>query len=674
MKVRRMMGVVVVGCALLVGYGSMRAQQPKTEGPAPAMPKPAAAASSKGGVAVVIPMANADGKHELTAADLEAYLDGMMPSQLNREDIAGATIAVVKDGKVLFAKGYGFADVEKRKPVVADTTLFRPGSISKLFTWTSVMQLVEQGKLDLDKDVNEYIDFKIQPGFDKPITLRNVMTHTPGFEESIKDLFVGNAQEMIPLEQYIKAHHPDRIYPPGTTPAYSNYATTLAGYIVQRVSGKPFEQYVQDNIYTPLGMKHTTFVQPLPADMQPNMSSGYTRASQKAKDFEFVQGFPAGSVSTTATDMCNFMIAHLQDGKFNDTQILKPETAKLMHSAQIGPDPRLNKMALGFYEETHNGHRIIGHGGDTVYFHSELHLIQDANVGFFVSYNSGGKGEISPRTILFDGFLDRYFPYEAPAGETISAEQKKQDAAAVAGSYISSRRAESSFFKVLSAFGQSKVYANPDGTISVDSFKDPNGQPKKYEEISSLLYRQVHGQDHVAFSKNAAGQMEFAIDWPFFNWKRASTTDSRNFNLFVLVSAIVVISLALILWPVGAWVRWHYGKKLELAPQQKRQRRMIRLACVLNLVFLLSLVMLISSLKGPADMTDAINSKVVLIQCLGWLAALGTLAAILSALKSWEEKDTWFWARVGNLAVALSCLGLFWFAIHWNLMNFRLNF
>ncbi|HMI51723.1 MAG TPA: serine hydrolase domain-containing protein [Candidatus Saccharimonadales bacterium] len=671
MRVRKMLGVTGIGCALLVGYGSIRAQQPKTEGPVPALPKPAANAK---GAAVVVPMANPEGTHELTAVDLEAYLDGMMPAQLAREDVAGATIAVVKDGHVLFAKGYGFADVENRKPVVADTTLFRPGSISKLFTWTSVMQLVEQGKLDLDKDINEYLDFKIPPAFDKPITLRNVMTHTPGFEESIKDLFVGNAQQMVPLEKYMKAHMPDRIYPPGTTPAYSNYATSIAGYIVQRVSGKPFEQYVHDNIYAPLGMNHTTFVQPLPADMQPNMSNGYSRASQKAQSFEFVQGFPAGSVATTATDMCKFMMAHLQDGQFNGAQILKPETAKLMHSAQIGPDPRLNKMALGFYEETQNGHRIIGHGGDTVYFHSDLHLILDADVGFFVSYNSAGRGEVSPRTLLFDGFLDRYFPYSVPPGETLSAEQKKQDAAAVAGLYISSRRPESSFMKVLSMAGQSKVYPNADGTISVDSFKDPNGQPKKYEEIGSLLYRQVHGQSHIAFSKNAEGRMEFAIDWPFFNWKRASMTDSRNFNLFVLISALVVIVLVLILWPVGAWARWHYGKKLELTPQHKRQRRVIRLACVLNLVFLLSLVLLISSLKGPADITDSINTKVILLQCLGWMAALGTLAAILSALKSWEEKTTWFWARLGNLAVALSCLGLFWFAIHWNLMNFRLNF
>src|SRR5579864_4563928 len=343
--------------------------------------------------------------HDLTVDDVNAFLDGLVPAHLQKEDIAGAVIAIVKDGKVLFAKGYGFADVEKRKPVSPSDTLFRPGSISKLFTWTSVMQLVEQGKLDLDRDVNDYLDFKIPPAYGKPITLRNIMTHTPGFEETAKELFVPAAADMRPLNEYLKEHTPTRIFPPGNIPAYSNYATATAGYIVQRVSGKPFEQYVQENIFGPLGMHHTTFVQPLPADLQPLMSNGYVVASQPAKSFEFVQAFPAGSVSTSGLDMCNFMIAHLQNGQFGNVQILKTETAKLMHARQWGYDPRLDAMALGFYEESKNGHRIIGHGGDTEYFHSNLHLILDQNVGFFISVNSLGKAD--GYVDIFQKFMDR---------------------------------------------------------------------------------------------------------------------------------------------------------------------------------------------------------------------------------------------------------------------------
>src|SRR6266850_2493362 len=196
---------------------------------------------------------------ELAAADLEIFLDGLMPLQLEHADIAGAVVAIVKHGKLLFAKGYGYCDYEKKVPVSPENTLFRPGSISKLFTWTSVMQLVEQGKLDLDRDVNSYIDFKVPATFGKPITLRNVMTHTPGLEETGKELFVSDAAHVRPLGEYLRDHLPARIFPPGTTPAYSNYATALAGYIVQRISGKPFEQYVSENIYGPLSMPHTTF-------------------------------------------------------------------------------------------------------------------------------------------------------------------------------------------------------------------------------------------------------------------------------------------------------------------------------------------------------------------------------------------------------------------------------
>ena len=145
--------------------------------------------------------------HELTVADVHAFLDGFVPMQLERENIAGAAVLVVKDGAIFFAKGYGYSDVEKKTPVTVDATLFRPGSISKLFTWTAVMQLVEQGKLDLDRDINEYLDFKIPAKFGKPITLRNIMTHTPGFEEQVKDLINEEGAPIATLKQHLDGAH-----------------------------------------------------------------------------------------------------------------------------------------------------------------------------------------------------------------------------------------------------------------------------------------------------------------------------------------------------------------------------------------------------------------------------------------------------------------------------------
>jgi len=608
---------------------------------------------------------------ELTAPDLEAFLDGLMPAQLERENIAGAVIAVVKDGKLLFAKGYGYADMEKRRPVTADATLFRPGSISKLFTWTSVMQLVEQGKLGLDKDVNGYIDFQVPPAYGKPVTLRDIMTHTAGFEETARDLFVADAKHLSPLDQYLKQHLPHRIFTPFTVPAYSNYATTLAGYIVQRVSGKPFEQYVAANIFAPLEMKRTTFVQPLSDELQPLMSLGYRKASDKAKPFEFVEAYPAGSVSTTARDMANFMIAHLQDGKFGETHILRPETAKLMHSRTFGADDRLNGMALGFYEESRNGQRIIGHGGDTELFHSDLHLILDQNVGLFVSYNSAGRGEVSGRGILFDKFLDRYFPHNPPAPAKI--ENAKADAAAIAGLYKSSRRFESSFLKLLTLLGQMKVIPNADGTISLDPLKGPNGELLKFEEVQPFLYREVHGRDEVAFKKDADGNWQFQVEIPVFIFQRVGAFENKYFNFSVLIFGLSVIILTVLLWPVGALLRKHYAHPLELTPAERRQRLLVRLVCILFLCLFIGWVSILSATNDIAAI-NALPPWVIVFGLVGLLCFLGTILVLWSALRSWRTANKWIWAKLHDFALALACVGLVWFLISWKLMNFNVHF
>jgi CubicO group peptidase (beta-lactamase class C family) len=225
----------------------------------------------------------------LTRQDFETFLDALIPSQLQNRNIAGAVVSVVKDGQVLFQKGYGYADFEAKKPVLADQTLFRPGSISKLFTATAVMQLVEQGKLDLDRDVNDYLDFTIPKAYPEPVTLRQLLTHTAGFEDTLKNLFVGKESDMKPLRTYLVNQMPQRIFPPGKVVSYSNYGFTLAGYIVERVSGEKSERYIDNHILQLLRMTNSTFDQPLPPQLAAKMSKGYLTASKKPRDFEFVQ-------------------------------------------------------------------------------------------------------------------------------------------------------------------------------------------------------------------------------------------------------------------------------------------------------------------------------------------------------------------------------------------------
>jgi len=606
----------------------------------------------------------------MTAADVGAFLDGLIPVQLQRDDIAGAVVAVVKDGQVLFAKGYGYADVSAKKPVSPDGTLFRPGSISKLFTWTSVMQLVEEGKLDLDRDVNDYLDFRVPPAFGRPITLRNIMTHTSGFEETGKDLFVPEAKDLTPLRNYLVAHMPRRIFLPGVTPAYSNYATALAGYVVQRASGQPFEQYVAAHIFQPLDMQRITFVQPLPGPLQPLMSSGYDLASQGAKKFEFVEAFPAGSVATTATDITHFIIAHLQDGQYGEARILRPETARQMHSRQFAADPRLNGMCLGFYEESRNGHRIIGHGGDTQYFHSDLHLVLDSNLGFFISQNSAGKGDVSLRGAVWQKFMDRYFPYSPPAASQVA--NAAQDARAVSGHYLSSRRFETNLLAVSSLLGQVKVYTNSDGTVSADALKDLNGQAKRFREISPLEYRDVEGQSRLAFHRDAAGRLEASIDYPFMVFQRAPLAKHKIVNLVVIGFSVAVLALTLLLWPVAALVRRHYGRKLDLTPAARRLRLTVRLVCLLDIGFLLAWVGLAAGLNDPGAVNDRLDPWIHLIQIVGVLGVVGTLAPLYNAFRGGRQR--WWWTKVHDAAIVLACVGFLWFVLNWHLLNFNLNF
>jgi beta-lactamase family protein len=448
-----------------------------------------------------------------------------------------------------------------------------------------------------------------------------------------------------------------------------------------------------------LGMSHTTFDQPLPPALKPLMSNGYALASKGAKPFEIVQAWPAGSVSTSATDITRFMIAHLQNGEFNSARILRAETAQLMHARQFASNPAMNGMALGFYEETRNGHRIIGHGGDTVYFHSDLHLILDAGVGFFVSYNSAGKGDISNRTALFEQFLDRYFPYHAPPAT--SPASAVEDAKAVSGLYIVSRRLQGNILEASGMFGEVRLSGTPDGKIMVDAFKDFSGKPKKFTEIAPLVYREVDGQDKLAFKHDENGGLQLAIDYPFMVFQRVGGLQSKAWNYFVLGASLGIMVLALILWPVNGLLRRHYGKKLDLNPRDRRLRISTRVVCVINVLFVLLLAVVLSSGEGAAAL-NGIDGRLHALQVLGLIGVIGALIVVYNAVQTWRRKTAPVMisavaagsaatassslsssaaperrqrsSRTFETLIALACLGFTWFVLYWNVLNFRLHY
>jgi len=444
---------------------------------------------------------------------------------------------------------------------------------------------------------------------------------------------------------------------------------------VQRVSGEQFDDYVEAHVLKPLEMTHATFRQPLPDALKPLMSNGYHLASEGGKSFEFVQVAPAGSLSASAESMTHFMIAHLQNGRYGSVQILKPETAVQMHQRQQGWPAAMDAMALGFYEESRNGQRIIGHGGDTQWFHSDLHLLLDSNVGFFVSYNSAGKDETSPRGVLFDKFMDRYFPVPAPNEPVLST--AAQDARSVAGLYKISRRFDTNILAITTLLGEAKVVADPkDNTIYIDEFfKDPNGQPKHFREVSPMLFRAVNGTEKLNFVKDANGRWLLYLDYPFMLFQELDATlDHKIFNYVVIGFSICMIALTLLLWPIAAILRKHYAKPLTLSEPARRARTLVHVVCFVVVAYLIGLAVLLNSLEKPGGLGSAGDLKIHLLQIIGLLTGVGALIAIYAAAKSWGDPEQWGWYKIWNVLLAAGCVGFFWFIYHWHLLNFNLNY
>jgi CubicO group peptidase (beta-lactamase class C family) len=608
----------------------------------------------------------------LTAADLDAFLDGVIPLQLQKADIAGAVVTVVKDGHVLFARGYGYADAARRTPVSVDSTLFRIGSVSKTFTWTAVMQLVEQGKIDLNRDVNAYLDFKVPATFGKPVTMNNLMSHSAGFEEALEDLMVPGTDKLQPMTQWLPNHMPRQIYPPGTTPAYSNYGATLAGYIVERVSGEPFETYIQQHILTPLHLAQTSFAQPLPPALAPLLSKGYRVASQAAKPFEAVQTAPAGSVSASAENMSRYMIGYLEDATAGSGQLMKPETKHLMFSRIATWAPGMNGMAHGLYEESRNGHYIIGHGGDTQWFHSDMHLMPDDHLGFFVSYNSAGNGKLEPRGALWRAFLDRYFPYVPPAVATTPT--NLEHARALAGTYHSSRQGKTTLASSVWMLSQGDVHVNRDSTLS-STATDEAGNPKRYREVAPWLFREEHGQDQLAFPVNYAGERIMVAEDPIEVGLPTSWSKSKNVNLILLGISLTIFVLTLLAWPVNAILRRHYGHRLTLSAPYRRRRWLVRLACFLALLFVVLWLQFLGGVQGDiARFNSGIHGTIRLLQLVALLGALGIIVAIVQAVRSWPERAVWRWTAVWNTLVALAFVCYVGFLFNWHLLTTTLRY
>lgn len=591
---------------------------------------------------------------DLDAADLGAFLDGYLPVEMDRADIAGVGIAVVKDGKVLLARGYGHADRERGIKVDPAATLFRIGSVSKLFTWMAVMRLAEQGKLDLDADIQQYLDFPLRAG--PPITLRLLMTHRAGFEETIAAMWAQTG-ESLALRDYLVTNQPARIFAPGAVPAYSNYGATLAGYIVERRSGERFDAYVERHLLEPMGMVATTFAQPLPAALAAQMSRGYGAGSGKARDFETIRVAPAGSASASALDMARFMLAELGQAP----GALTPAARQAMQAAQWRHHPQGPGLALGYYEEDGFGQRVIGHGGDTQWFHTGLYLLPERGVGLFISQNSAGKRVL--RDALFRRFVARYFPVDAATAAAAPAASAAAIDRSVVGRYIASRRNESGPLALINLLGQTAVSVDADGRLTTSRAKGLGEQTLRFQALGNGVWqvdRELDGQDgrRLFFARAADGRWQMSGRVAVQIEQQARWWQDASLLVPLLAASLGTASLTLLGWPIAAMARRHYGAP-AVAPALQAARRRLRWSALLMLAPWLLLGGL--ALYGGDDLGTltglGITAGLRFVPVLGWLQVAALALALWAVARQWRAKGCWWGRRAHGIALVLAVLG-----------------
>lgn len=644
---RRAMALVVVALlaslSLLTACGSSSASLPPREPPS--------------------------GEHQLTAEDVNAWLDGKLPDALKNEDIPGAVVSVVKDGQVVTTRGYGWADTGASggQPVAVDPqkSLFRVASISKIPTSIAAMQLVEQGKVDLDTDISAYLDFEIERRFDEPLTLRHLLTHSAGFEESIR-----MAQDETDLEAYVKTNPPVQVFEPGSTPGYSNYGMALAGYIVQRVSGQPFETYVREHVLEPAGMTSSTYEQPLPKDMAGSLGPGYTSTGEEVP-FELMGDFPAGSLTVSAPDFAAFMNAQLS----RSPKLLREETWEQMWSPGLGEErlgnrAKAGEMGLGYFDLSRHGRRVVGHGGDIVGWHSQFELYPEENTGIFISYNGDGNDSDSSNNLredLAQGFADRYFPGDVvkASGSKNSADRARQ----VAGSYVPSRVPWASFAAAwVPTLFPATIEQTGDGGL-----KDGKTQ---YVEVEPWVWRQVDGRSAFA-AQVEDGKVVSLSQGPALTLIPMTPVQQMLAPVFGI--CLVLLLVVTVAWPIGALRRRRalargreVGVPVSWLTRVARGGGAVALASQVTwIVILVVFAAVQSSIVGYGSLAWVVPvvRGAQVLQALGVVAVIPAAADLVMSLRRRTG-----WRRIAMSTVLLAALvALAWWAWAGNALVPRLG-
>lgn len=604
----------------------------------------------------------ADG--ELKKADPD-FFDGLIKENMEKADIPGLTFIMTRDGEVAYKKGYGTSNLRDNTPVNPDTTIFRVGSISKLFTTAAVMQLYEQGKLDLDEDINKYLEaFKINNRFGKKITIANLLTHTAGFDERSLGLAAKDRESVIPLEKYLSEYKPQVFVEPGTVYSYSNYGMSLAGYIVEKVSGIPFGDYVEQNILKPLEMQHSSFIPPSAAIE--NMAQGYVYSSgvQNPIPADYFNSVPAGGLYSTASDMANFMTAILRGGSYKGHQILKKETVEEMERRHFSYRPDMPGVAYGFHERYANNQRILEHTGGWFGFTSMLFIIPDRNVGIFFSYNTGNGNDPGIINNIVKSIMDRYYPSEQNINE--SGEPSGTEVSALHdGTYrLLGEYSMYNVEKIISLLSQLTVTTDSKSSFVLSSAISPGSGGIRWSSSGAGLFKSNDAgyTDYKLAFSNDGRYMYLDLN----TLEKLPWYESAGLHIIALAAFILVFAAGLLLWGARSIVR-RLRKKIPM--KRKTPEVITGVICILNLLFIVLFALILTVFQS--DVLHGYKAGLTIVLSI---PIITTLLALLQAVLAINYRRKGLFAGITlayYLFFVICHLAFVPFLYYWNLIGFK---
>ncbi len=597
--------------------------------------------------------------------ELATFFDGLYAGLEQAHHLSGMTVAVVRDGEVIFLRGYGYADIEKRKPVDPERTLFRLGSITKPFTWTAVMQLSAEGRIDLSASVDQFLpdDLSIRSPWKVSPTLHDLMTHTPGYDDvPAVGLFRHRPYRGV-LKDALLESMPIIVRKPGDLVSYSNYGTALAGLIVERVSNVSWEHYVENRILAPLGMTNATVEQPIPQELAAQMAQGYRwrNGELQPQGFEYVPLAPAGGASASAAAMARFMLAHLQDGRLGGERIMPEWAARQMHEPLYRPAPRLGAWLHGLYELRPASPRVYGHGGDTLWFHSLMALFPESNTGLFVSFNSDSGAPA--RGEVYKAFLERYYPQSALETPQVLPGASGR-AAACSGWFASSRLPRRTPARLTALMNTVSIV--PEGPNRLVLGGLGLQAPRHFIETEPWVYRETRGQDLLVFRPVAGESPELAFlsSSPGNALERVSMLWSPSLQIAIAGLASLGILISFLAYPATGLRARILGLKVDSKVSGARI-----VTWVASAAFVVAIFAFGEYLQDPEEIVFGIPRS---LNLAGWFGRVGAIVSVMSAALAvilWARGIGATGWRIAHTLVVVCQVTLALWCIRWNLLG-----